>query len=192
MVSVKCELSKEDVTEPEAKRAKWAKFVDGDDDDAVAADVLRPDLEKQRLVLNPADCDLYNGLKGSALHQEWFAYCWSCARANVGIKGGKYCFGCKIISMQSVNIEDAPPDQQHVCSLGISKGNVPIGNLGETEHSFGLGGTEKFSNAGKFSDFREKFVVGGTIFFAVDLESRPLASIGFFQERKMVRHCKAL
>ncbi|KAL5774597.1 hypothetical protein ACOSP7_012154 [Xanthoceras sorbifolium] len=189
MASTKRELSKEDKTGPEAKRAKVY------DDDDVVPDGFRPDLEKQRVVLNPADCDLDfdiedNNLKGSALHQEGFAYCWSGARANVGIKGGKYCFGCKIISTQSVNMEDTPPDQQHVCRLGISRGDELIGNLGETEHSFGFGGTGKFSNAGKFSDFSEKFGVGDTIVCAVDLESRPLASIGFSKNGKWLGTAK--
>ncbi|TXG47286.1 hypothetical protein EZV62_026580 [Acer yangbiense] len=60
MVSAKREPSKEEVLEPEAK---WAKV----------------------------DCDLDfdiedNGLKGSAIHQEGFAYCWSGARANISVK----------------------------------------------------------------------------------------------------------
>ncbi|KAK1556302.1 hypothetical protein Q3G72_002367 [Acer saccharum] len=105
----------------------------------------------QRLTL---DCDLDfdiedNGLKGSAIHQEGFAYCWS----------------------------DTPPDQQLFASLGISEGDEPIGNLGETEHSFGFGGTEKSSNAAKFSDFSEKFI-------------RPLASIGFSKNGKLLGTAK--
>nr|GMD55932.1 heterogeneous nuclear ribonucleoprotein U-like protein 1 [Ipomoea batatas] len=49
----------------------------------------------------------FNGLLGSALHEKGFAYCWSGARSNAGIKVGKYCFGCKIISEQPVimNVE---------------------------------------------------------------------------------------
>ncbi|KAJ0082474.1 hypothetical protein Patl1_10887 [Pistacia atlantica] len=65
-----------------------------------------------------------NGLKGSALHQEGLAYCWSGARANVGITGGKY-------------------------RLGYDS----VRNLGETEHGFGFGGTGKLSSAGKYSNF---------------------------------------
>ncbi|XP_022139874.1 heterogeneous nuclear ribonucleoprotein U-like protein 1 isoform X2 [Momordica charantia] len=125
-----------------------------------------------------------DGLQGSALYEEGFAYCWSGARATIGITGGKYCFGCKVISLQPVEMDDTPPDQQHVCRLGISRGDSPVGNLGETKQSFGFGGTGKFSNAGKFSDYGEKFGIGDTIVCAVNLESKPLASIGFSKNGK--------
>lgn len=76
-------------------------------------------------------------------------------------------------------MEDTPPDQQHVCRVGVSRGDDTVGNLGETENSFGFGGTGKFSNAGKFSNYGEKFMVGDTIVCAVNLENKSLASIGF-------------
>lgn len=125
-----------------------------------------------------------NGLQGHALHEQGFAYCWSGARANVGITGGKYCFGCKIVSEQVVDMADTPADQQHVCRVGVSRGDNPVGNLGETLHSFGFGGTGKFSKAGKFSDYGEKFGVGDTIVCAIDLENKPLATIGFSKNGK--------
>ncbi|XP_077243305.1 uncharacterized protein LOC143883870 [Tasmannia lanceolata] len=139
--------------------------------------------------LNPADCNLDfnvegNGLQGRALCDNGFAYCWSGARGIIGITGGKYCFGCKVISEQTVNMEDTPVDQQHVCRVGISRGDDEVGNLGESAHSFGFGGTGKFSNSGKFSDYGTKFGVGDTIVCAVDLETRPLASIGFSKNGK--------
>lgn len=102
----------------------------------------------------------------------------------MGITGGKYCFGCKIISTQPVDMEDTALDQQHVCRLGISRGDDKVGNLGETEISFGFGGTGKFSNAGKFSDYGEKFGVGDTIVCAVNLENKPLPFIGFSKNGK--------
>ncbi|XP_043694287.1 heterogeneous nuclear ribonucleoprotein U-like protein 1 isoform X2 [Telopea speciosissima] len=158
--------------EPKSKRAK------------LSVPNSSPSEAKQRVVLNPADCNLDfdvegNGLQGHALHEQGFAYCWSGARANVGITGGKYCFGCKIISAQPVDMEDTPPDQKHVCRVGISRGDDAVGNLGETEHSYGFGGTGKFSNAGKFTDYGSKFGVGDTIVCAVNLENRPLAFFGF-------------
>lgn len=133
-----------------------------------------------------------NGLQGSALHEQGFAYCWSGARANVGITRGKYCFGCKIISMQPVDIEDTASDQQHVCRVGISRGDDNVGNLGETEHSFGFGGTGKFSSAGKFLDYGEKFRIGDTIVCAVNLEDKPLASIGFSKNGKWLGTAKKI
>ncbi|XP_068497042.1 uncharacterized protein [Phaseolus vulgaris] len=142
-----------------------------------------------RVILNPADCDLdFNidrcGLAGYGLHGEGFAYCWSGARANVGIIRGKYCFGCKVVSEQLVDMNDTVPEQQHICRLGISRGNDTVGNLGESRHSFGYGGTGKFSNSGRFVNFGDRFGVGDTIICCVDLESKPLASIGFSKNGK--------
>ncbi|KAJ8493506.1 hypothetical protein OPV22_015227 [Ensete ventricosum] len=160
---------------------------------------LQPGANPVRVELNPADCDLDfdingNGLRGQALTEEGFAYCWSGARANVGIIGGKYCFGCKIISNQAVDMADTPPDQQHVCRVGISRAADPVGNLGETTNSFGFGGTGKFSSSGKFSDYGTKFGVSDTIICAVDLDNKPLASIGFSKNGKwlgVARHFDA-
>ncbi|XP_042385640.1 heterogeneous nuclear ribonucleoprotein U-like protein 1 isoform X4 [Zingiber officinale] len=148
-----------------------------------------PNRAAVRVELNPADCDLdfnidKHGLQGHALHEEGFAYCWSGARATVGITGGKYCFGCKVISDQEVDMADTPPDQQHICRVGISRGDEPVGSLGETIKSFGFGGTGKFSNGGKFSDYGSRFGVGDTIICTVDLEKKPLPSIGFSKNGK--------
>jgi len=52
-----------------------------------------------------------------------------------------------------------------------------VGNLGETMHSFGFGGTGKFSSAGILSGYCEKFGVEDTIMCCVDLESKPLAFV---------------
>ncbi|XP_072970939.1 uncharacterized protein [Typha angustifolia] len=162
--------------EPPAKRAR--------PEDAASSLFPRKPCSPFRAELNPADCDLDfdvsgDGLQGHALHEGGFAYCWSGARATVGITGGKYCFGCKIISEQVADVADIPSDQQHLCRVGISRGDDPVGNLGETEHSYGFGGTGKFSSAGKFSDYGTKFGVGDTIVCAVDLENKPFASIAF-------------
>ncbi|GJX04696.1 heterogeneous nuclear ribonucleoprotein U-like protein 1 [Tanacetum coccineum] len=142
-----------------------------------------------RVLLNPADCDLdfnieENGLEGSALYEKGFAYCWSGARANIGITGGRYCFSCKVVSAQPVDLNDTHFDEKHLCRVGVSRGDDKVGNLGETEHSFGFGGTGKFSNAANFSAYGERFGIGDTILCAVDLESRPMASISFAKNGK--------
>ncbi|KAF0890850.1 hypothetical protein E2562_016012 [Oryza meyeriana var. granulata] len=143
--------------------------------------------QEARVGLNPADCDLDfdvgdGGLRGQALHEGGFAYCWSGARATVGVRGGgKYCFGCKVVAEQAVEMEDTAADQQHLCRVGVSRGDDPVGCLGETGHSFGFGGTGKFSHQGKFVEYGVKFGVGDTIVCAVDLDSKPLASIGFYR-----------
>ncbi|XP_058749785.1 uncharacterized protein LOC131622760 [Vicia villosa] len=146
-------------------------------------------LPSSNIILNSADSDLdfsieCNGLVGYGLHEEGFGYSWSGARANVGITNGRYCFGCVVVSAQHVDTDDTPPDQRHLCRLGVSRGNDAVGTLGETKYSFGFGGTGKFSNAGKFMNFGDKFGVGDTIVCCMDLESKPFASIGFSKNGK--------
>ncbi|KAG4971543.1 hypothetical protein JHK82_037207 [Glycine max] len=110
-----------------------------------------------QVLLNPADYFNIdgNGLVRYGLHEEGFAYYWSGARAKVGITRGRYCFACKVVSAQTVNMEDTAPEQQHICCLGISRG----------DNAFG---------------------VGDTIVCCVDLESKPLASIGFSKTGKLL------
>ncbi|XP_031392741.1 heterogeneous nuclear ribonucleoprotein U-like protein 1 isoform X2 [Punica granatum] len=176
MASLKREIPGDAEAEQEPKKTR------------TAGDVPAP-AAKLRVELNPADCNLDfnidgNGLGGSGFHDGGFAYCWSGARATTGISGGKYCFGCKIVSIQPVDMPDTPPKDQHLCRIGVSRGEEPVGNLGETQHSFGFGATGKFSNAGKFLDYGEKFGVGDTIVCAVDLESEPRTCIGFSKNGK--------
>ncbi|RYR35930.1 hypothetical protein Ahy_A10g051018 [Arachis hypogaea] len=142
-----------------------------------------------RVVLNQADCDLdfnveSDGLVGYGLHDQGFAYCWSAARANVGITRGRYCFGCKIVSLQQVPMEDTDFEERHICRLGISRGDDMLGELGETKYSFGYDGTGKFSHEEKSSDYGKRFGVGDTIVCCIDLEGKPMASIGFSKNGK--------
>lgn len=138
-----------------------------------------------RVVLNPADCDLDfdvggGGLRGSALHEGGFAYCWSGARATVGARGGgRYCFGCRIVAEQPVEMDPTTSGERHLCRIGVSRGDDPVGALGESQHSFGFGGTGKFSHQRRFVNYGVKFGVGDTVVCAVDLDSKPMASIGF-------------
>ncbi|KAM1593119.1 hypothetical protein FF1_036832 [Malus domestica] len=174
----------EDEPQEALKKARVA-----DDDVSSCSSSSEPLNPKQRVALNRADCALDfviegNERRGSALCDQGFAYCWAGARANVGINGGKYCFGCKIVSYQSVDMEDTKLDQQHLCRLGISRGDDAVGSLGETAFGFGYGGTGKFSYNSKFSDYGEKFGLGDTIVCAVDLEDKSLASIGFYKNGK--------
>lgn len=79
---------------------------------------------------------------------------------------------------------DTPIDQQHLCRVGVSRGDDSVGGLGETIYSFGFGGTGKFSNAGKFSEYGEKFGIGDVIICAIDLEKKPLATVGYSKNGK--------
>lgn len=88
-------------------------------------------------------------------------------------------------------MEDTPLDMQHLCRVGVSRGDVACWNLGEASNCFGYGGTGKFSNEGKFLDYGEKFGVGDTIVCTVDLESKPLATIGFSKNGKWLGVAKA-
>ncbi|XP_058749846.1 uncharacterized protein LOC131622835 [Vicia villosa] len=154
-----------------------------------AKEVVLKQLPSSCVVLNLADSDLdfnveCNGVVGYGLYEEGFGYCWSGARATVGITNGRYCYGCVVVSAQHVDMDDTAPDQRHLCRLGVSRGDDTVGALGETKHSFGYGGTGKFSNAGNFFNFGDKFGVGDTIVCCIDLESKPLATIGFSKNGK--------
>ncbi|KAK4361043.1 hypothetical protein RND71_019995 [Anisodus tanguticus] len=179
----------ENIREPISPHLFAAMLLELSKNDATpVSDTLNSDTHPSSTFLkSPSNIDFnveLNGVQGSALYEHGFAYCWSGARANMGITGGKYCFGCKIIADQPVDMEDTPLDQQHVCRVGISRGDDAVGNLGETLHSFGFGGTRKFSSQGRLSDYGERFGIGDTIICCVDLESSPLASIGFCKNGK--------
>lgn len=144
----------------------------------------KPPLLLPKPALNRLDCNLdftieLDGITGSALHNEGFAYCWSGARANIGVKAGRYCFGCTVLENQTVAMEDTAKDQRNVCRVGFSRGDNDVGSLGESLHSFGYGGTGKFSSNGAFLDYGGRFGVGDTIICAVDLESHPRAKVAF-------------
>ncbi|KAK2393438.1 heterogeneous nuclear ribonucleoprotein U protein [Trifolium repens] len=155
---------------------------------------IHPKKPKQQLpsppvLLNSADCDLdfnieCNGVVGYGLNEEGFGYCWSGARATVGITKGRYCFGCIVVSSQRVDTDDTALDQRNLCRLGVSRGDDAVGALGETKNSFGFGGTGKFSNSGNFLKFGDRFGVGDTIVCCIDLESKPFGSIGFLKNGK--------
>ncbi|OWM83579.1 hypothetical protein CDL15_Pgr004008 [Punica granatum] len=88
-----------------------------------------------------------SGLQGSGFHKGAFDDCWSAARATVGITGGRDCFSDKIVSVQPVDMSDTPPEDQHLCSIGISRVEEPVENLGETQRSFGFESIGKFLTA---------------------------------------------
>jgi heterogeneous nuclear ribonucleoprotein U-like protein 1 len=88
------------------------------------------------------------------------------------------------VAEQPVEMEDTEADQRHLCRVGVSRGDDPVGGLGESGHSFGFGGTGKLSHHGKFFNYGAAFGVGDTIVCAVDLDSKPMASIGFSKNGK--------
>lgn len=84
-----------------------------------------------------------NELRGSALCDQGFAYCWSGARANVGINGGKYCFGCKIVALLIV-ISGIHADSE------FREGMMRLGALGEQPSALGMGALEKSRTIASF------------------------------------------
>ncbi|KAM3371321.1 hypothetical protein ACQJBY_018612 [Aegilops geniculata] len=149
-------------------------------------DQAEPAPAPPRVQLNPADCNLdfdvgAGGLRGEALHGGGFAYCWSGARATAGVRrGGRYCFGCRVVAEQAVEMGDTEAAQRHLCRVGVSRGDDPVGGLGEAGgRGFGFGGTGRLSHRGRFFDYGAGFGVGDTVVCAVDLDSKPMASIGF-------------
>lgn len=93
--------------------------------------------------------------------------------------GGRYCFGCRIVAEQPVEMDPTTSGERHLCRIGVSRGDDPVGALGESQHSFGFGGTGKFSHQRRFVNYGVKFGVGDTVVCAVDLDSKPMTSIGF-------------
>ncbi|KAI5059124.1 hypothetical protein GOP47_0025443 [Adiantum capillus-veneris] len=148
-----------------------------------------PPPSKRKPALNSLDCNLdftveSDGITGSALCNEGFAYCWSGARATFGVKGGKYCFGCRVIENQQVIMEDTAKDQQNLCRVGLSRGDSDVGSLGESSTSFGYGGTGKFSHGGDFTGYGGVFGVGDIIMCAVDLDNPSRAKVSFAKNGK--------
>ncbi|MCO5597100.1 hypothetical protein L7F22_051174 [Adiantum nelumboides] len=144
---------------------------------------------KRKAALNPLDCNLdftveADGITGSDLCNEGFAYCWSGARATFGVKGGRYCFGCRVTENQPVTMEDTAKDQQNLCRVGLSRGDSDVGSLGESSPSFGYGGTGKFSHGGHFSNYGGAFGIGDIIICAVNLENPSRAKISFAKNGK--------
>ncbi|PNY09321.1 hypothetical protein L195_g005868 [Trifolium pratense] len=159
-------------------------FTYEEDDEPIHLKKPKQQLPSPPVLLNSADCDLdfnieCNGVVGYGLNEEGFGYCWSGARATVGITKGRYCFGCIVVSSQRVDTDDTELDQHNLCRLGVSRGDDAVGALGDTKNSFGFGGTGKFSNSGNFLNFGDRFGVGDIIVCCIDLESKPFGSIGF-------------
>lgn len=121
------------------------------------------------------------GVSGSALTRQGFAYCWSGARASIGVRAGRYCFACLVDREQPVSMPDTERDQQNLCRVGVSRGDTDVGCLGEAANSFGYGGTGKFSTAGRFRDYGFKYGVGDTITVAVDMSSGSFIKLSFFK-----------
>lgn len=120
------------------------------------------------LIIDPDGYGAY-----SLTEPEGFCFCWAGARATYGVTRGKVFFEVHITENLPVvygdNHQEADP---HVVRLGWSVDSCCF-QLGESENSFGYGGTGKFSVALKFSDYGERFGVGDVIGSLLDLQSHP-------------------
>ncbi|KAH7866762.1 hypothetical protein Vadar_024518 [Vaccinium darrowii] len=86
---------------------------------------------------------------------------------------------------EPVAVEATGPEGSANLLRGLLRvGDDMVGNLGETENSFGFGGTGKFSTAWKFAYYGDKYGVGDTIVCAVNLVNKPFPFMRFSKDRK--------
>ncbi|KAL8426667.1 hypothetical protein Efla_005924 [Eimeria flavescens] len=120
--------------------------------------------------------DKNNRLKATCMHTGGFQYLWKGVRATYGVKGkGKYFFEVQVGPRPAaVIMPDTPPSTQHVCRIGISQPLTSL-HLGESNESWGFGGTGKKSTNRKFLDYGQPFSDGDVIGVIVDLDALTLA-----------------
>ncbi|KAL8446278.1 hypothetical protein Emag_004778 [Eimeria magna] len=115
-------------------------------------------------------------LKGTCMHTGGFQYLWKGVRTTHGIKGtGKYYFEVQVApNPPTVVMRDTPANTQHVCRVGVSQPLTSL-HLGESEESWGFGGTGKKSTARRFLDYGQSFGGQDVIGVIIDLDALTLA-----------------
>jgi len=110
------------------------------------------------------------GLSATCLHQDGFQYMWKGCRATHGIIGGAYYYEVKIINNMQVDMPDTAPKNMNIVRLGAS---LPLSSLflGDSEESWGWGGTGKKSNGNRFVDFGGVFGVGDVVGVIMDADN---------------------
>jgi len=104
--------------------------------------------------LSEYDCNLDfqvadDGVSASTMSDGGFAYLWSGGRSNMGVSGGKYAFECEVTENIKVAMGDTRGRNQNIMRVGWSLTSSDVGCLGETDTSFGFGGTGVKSTAKK-------------------------------------------
>jgi len=113
-----------------------------------------------------------DGVTAATVNKEGFAYMWSGSRAKIGVTRGRYYFECYVVDNPAVDMPDTTPRNQNIMRVGWSEGNTEL-VLGETEGSFGFGGTGKVSSNREFITYGKPFSVGDVVGCYIDLDSSP-------------------
>ncbi|KAL8451881.1 hypothetical protein Emed_001761 [Eimeria media] len=150
-----------------------------------------PSGEKGKPADKPAGCEVHldasdshidlqidkeTKLKGTCMHTGGFQYLWKGVRTTYGVKGsGKYYFEVQVApNPPAVIMHDTPTNTQHVCRVGVSQPLTSL-HLGESEESWGFGGTGKKSTSRRFSDYGQSFSGGDVIGVIIDFDALTLS-----------------
>ena len=132
-----------------------------------------------KIVLDAYNSDLHFVLAGAGLEGSTvcsapgFGHMWAGARATHGVDGGRVCFEVRIIDHVTVAImDDNPPELQYLARFGWSASQLDY-SLGESQESYGYGGTGKISVGNTFKTYGEPFARGDTVTCYLDMESSP-------------------
>nr|XP_006819056.1 PREDICTED: heterogeneous nuclear ribonucleoprotein U-like protein 1-like [Saccoglossus kowalevskii] len=138
----------------------------------------QPASQANRITLDDYNSDLHisigpDGVTGWDMHDKGFEYLWAGVRASHGVARGKVCFECTVVENSPVDMPDTE-SAKHVCRVGWSV-HSSNSQLGESNLSYGYGGTGKSSSNNKFLDYGQPYGVGDTITCYLDLEANPKA-----------------
>lgn len=152
------------IQQPQSHTPSQPSEQDSMDDSIVVLDDYNSDLH---LVIDP---DGYGAQP--LVEPPGFCFCWAGARCTHGICRGKAYYEVKLVEELPVDFgEDHQETDPHILRVGWSMDSTSF-QLGEEDHSFGFGGTGKFSDNNKFRNYGERFGVGDVIGALLDLDSR--------------------
>jgi len=140
---------------------------------------LTKKLLDEATVLSDFDSDMdfiveEKGLRGSTMTKDAFAYLWSGARATKGVCKGKYFFTVEVLQDIPVDhMTDTDAKNRNICRVGWSSLRTELHRLGETNDSFGFGGTGKASYNEKFITYGEPYGPRDVVGCFIDLDSNP-------------------
>lgn len=106
--------------------------------------------------------------------KEGFALMWSGGRANIGVKSGKYCFECKVLTNLHVDLPgdtDEETRNHHGCRIGWSVPTTDVVCLGEDEQSFAYCSTGDILTCNTFTKYGEGYGPGDAIGCMIDLDA---------------------
>ncbi|KAK3091275.1 hypothetical protein FSP39_018519 [Pinctada imbricata] len=102
-----------------------------------------------------------------------FCFVWAGARATHGVKAGKVYYEVQIVEHLPTDFGDDHQEKDpHILRVGWSIDDSSF-QLGEEPFSYGYGGTARFSQNNRFTQYGEKFGHGDIIGALLDLDSKP-------------------